>query len=174
MKMLNNTPRAGFLLVMALLMVNTTFAQNARKERQAKKAAEVKTAVEAKRYLFTANYMTPMRGGGKALTSDYAITVKGDSLISYLPYYGNAYVAPVDPTKNVLEFTSKASIYTAIPQKNGGWEITIIFKDNRDVQKMFLSISPDGYANLRVTMFNQDPISYDGTIEAFKAKEKAE
>jgi homoserine acetyltransferase len=163
----------GILLMIATLTFNTAIAQNPRKERQAKKAAEVREAIEAKRYSFNANYMTPLRGGGKALTSEYEITIKGDSLASYLPYYGNAYVAPIDPTKNVLDFKSTKSFYTAELQKKGGWEISIILKDNRDVLKMFLSISPDGYATLRVTLLNQDPISFDGTIEPIiKKKEK--
>jgi hypothetical protein len=76
----------------------------------------------------------------------------------------------MDPTKNALDFTSTKFEYKVTTLKKGGWEITIVPKDNRDLQKMFMTVSVDGYATLRVTSTNRDPISFDGTIEAPKKK----
>jgi len=56
--------------------------------------------------------------------------------------------------------------YSVKTAKNGGWEITIVPKDKRELQRMFLTVSEDGYATLRITSSNRDPISFDGTIEA--------
>ncbi len=160
----------AFLLAIALLVLNTAMAQTTKKERQAKKAAEVQQLINGKAYVFKASYVTPLRGPGHALTSDYDMTVNKDSLVSYLPYFGRAFVAPADPTKNPFEFTSTKFEYSAVVQKNGGWEIAIATKDNRDIEKMYLSISADGYATLHVTPYNQDAIAYDGYIEAMPKK----
>lgn len=171
MKTLSNfAAKTALLLVVAILMFDTASAQNKKKERQAKRTEEIKQLLNDRRYIFEATYMNPMRGGARALTSDYDMHIKGDTIISYLPYYGQAYQAPMDPTKNALEFTSTKFVYSVNTLKKGGWEITIVPKDNRDVQKMFLTVSEDGYATLRITSTNRDPISFDGTIEAPKKK----
>ncbi|WP_448702330.1 DUF4251 domain-containing protein [Mucilaginibacter sp. AW1-3] len=168
--LINFATKIAFLLVVTTLVFNTASAQDKKKERKAKRQAEVKQVIEDRRYVFEATYMNPMRGGGKALTSEYDMQVKGDSVISYLPYFGQSYQAPMDPTKNALDFTSTKFTYTVSTPKKGGWEITIVPKDNKDLQKMYLSISEDGYATLRISSTNRDAISFDGTIEAPKKK----
>jgi len=160
----------AFLLAVTLLVLNTATAQNKKKDRQAKKADEIQQLINGKTYVFKPSYMTPLRGPGRELTSDFDMTVNKDSLVSYLPYFGRAYMAPMDPTKNPFEFTSTKFGYDAVQQKSGGWEIAITTKDNRDIQKMYLSVSSDGYATLHVTAYNQDPIAYDGYIEAMPKK----
>lgn len=168
--LMNFTARVALLFVFTVLVIGATSAQSKKKERQAKRAEEIKELLTDRKYVFEATYMNPMRGGGKALTSDYDMHVNRDSLVSYLPYYGQAYQAPMDPTKNALEFTLTKFEYMVNTLKKGGWEITIIPKDNRELQKMYLTVSEDGYATLRITSTNRDPISFDGTIEAPKKK----
>lgn len=168
--MMNFAAKPAFLLVVILLVFNTAWAQNKKKDREAKRTEEVKQLLNDRTYVFEATYMNPMRGGGKALTDSYDIHINRDSLISYLPYYGQATQAPMDPTKNALEFTSTKFEYSVTTLKKGGWEITIVPKDNRDLQKIFLTVSTDGYATLRVSSTYRDPISFDGTIEAPRKK----
>ncbi|OCX50825.1 hypothetical protein BEL04_19030 [Mucilaginibacter sp. PPCGB 2223] len=164
--LMNFAVRIALLLVVGTLIFDTALAQDKKAARKAKRLEEVKQVIENRRYVFEPTYMNPMRGGGKQLTSDYDMQIRQDSLISYLPYSGQAYQAPVDPTKNALDFTSTKFEYTTTKNKKGGWEITIVPKDNREIQKMFLTISEDGYATLRITSYNRDAISFEGTIEA--------
>ena len=98
--------------------------------------------------------------------------VTKDSIIAYLPYYGQAYLAP-DPgtTEGGIKFTSTNFNYKVNQGKKGGWEIVIKPRDHditnwRDVQQMVLNISPDGYASLYVLSTNRDPISFQGDIIA--------
>jgi hypothetical protein len=168
--MMNFAARLALLLVVTSLVLNTASAQNKKKEREAKRIEEIKQLLTDRTYVFEATYMNPMRGGNKALTDSYDVRVIRDSLISYLPYYGQAYQAPMDPTKNALDFTSTKFEYTVKTLQKGGWEITIVPKDNKDLQKMFMTVSTDGYATLHVTSTYRDPISFDGTIEAPKKK----
>ena len=41
-------------------------------------------------------------------------------------------------------------------------------RDVRDIREYFLSVSEKGYANLRVTSTNRQPISYTGVIAPLK------
>jgi len=88
MKTLMRSATMGIALMFAVttLIFNTASAQNKKKERQVKRAQEVKQIIEDRHYVFQPTYMTPMRGGGKALTAEYDMQIKGDSVISYLPY----------------------------------------------------------------------------------------
>lgn len=159
-----------FLLLITTLVFNTTQAQHTRKEKKAQKLAELTKAVNARQYTFKAEYANPMRGGNRALTSEYDMVVRMDSIIVYLPYFGRAYVAPIDPTKGGIQFTSTKFEYTAKQKKSGSWEISIVPKDERSVQKFFLTITQDGYATLQVTNSERDPISFQGYIEPKQQK----
>jgi hypothetical protein len=93
-----------------------------------------------------------------------------DTLISYLPYFGRAQVAPVDPTKNSLDFTSTDFEYTKTVNKKGGWDILIKPKDQRDVQQLSFRIFDNGSASLGVASANRDPITFQGYITEKKRK----
>ncbi len=157
---------SGLLMLLWAVSLSSV-AQNTRKEREAKKIANVKAMVEASNYVFKAQSANPMRGGTFNLTSEYDLRVAQDTLIAYLPYFGRAYQAPMDPTDGGIHFTSTRFSYNKQETKNG-WEISVKPVDAKGVEQIFLSISQDGYANLRITSTNRDPITFDGYIEQKK------
>jgi len=137
--------------------------------RKEKKQAEIKSMVEAKTYTFIADYALPMHGGQKNLTSEYDLRVTPDSVISFLPYYGVVHFdPPYNPTDGGIKFTSTKFDYNGKQKKNGGWEISISPRDVRNLQRMTLTISTDGYATLNVTSVNRDFISFEGHLEKNK------
>jgi hypothetical protein len=162
---------SGFLLLL-LAVSYGSMAQNTKKERQAKKIAEIKAMVDAGNYVFKAEFANPMRGGNINLTSEYDLVVGPDTLIAYLPSYGRAYVAPIDAMDGGIHFTSTKFTYTKQPNKKGGWDVYVKPADAKDVEKMYLNISDDGYASLQITSVNRDPISFQGYIEGKPEKKK--
>lgn len=46
--------------------------------------------------------MQPMKGRSRALTSDYSIEIRNDSVFSYLPYFGVAYNVPYGGGKGLI------------------------------------------------------------------------
>src|SRR5207237_7069612 len=96
------------------------------------------------------------------LTSGYYLKVSGDKLISELPYYGRAFVAPMNPTESPLSFTSSKFSYQVNPRKKGGWDITIEPGDNREVRQFSFTVSEKGYTSLQVTNNNRQPINFSG------------
>lgn len=144
----------SFVLLVALALGTTAHAQS----------KPVKDLVESQSYVFKAQTALPLGGRVRNLTSDYDLRVSKAEIKSYLPYYGRAYSAPMDPTKNVLEFSSKDFSYTMTPGKKDGWTVTIKPNDYRDVQQMTLTISSKGYATLQVTSRDRQAISFNGVI----------
>jgi len=134
-----------------------------------KKQAETKSIVEAKTYTFVADYMLPMHGGQRALTTEYDLRFTPDSVVSFLPYFGEVHFdPPYNPNDAGIKFTSTKFDYSSKQKKNGGWEITFSPRDVRNLQRMVLTISTDGYASLNVTSVNRDFISFDGHLEKNK------
>lgn len=155
--------------------LTTTISAQQKETRAAKeaaKAAEVKGWIDAKQYVFVPQSAIPMGGRVVQLTGEFFLAVSPDSLVSYLPYYGRAYTAPIDPTKNSMDFKSKSFDYTSTPRKKGGWDITIRPKDNRDVATINLTVGESGYGTLQVTSNSKQPISYNGVLREKRAKSK--
>jgi len=63
-----------------------------------------------------------------------------------------------------MKFTSTKFSYDAKAKKKG-WEITIKPTDAKNIDKLILNISPDGYATLSINSINRDFISYDGYLK---------
>lgn len=160
-----------FVIAGILGCLNMANAQTTKKEKQAAKEAAIKKLVDDRSYVFKANFVNPQRGGSRALDYDYDLVVSKDTINSFLPYFGRAYVAPTDPTEGGIKFVSTNFEYKTQQNKKGGWDIYIKPKeqhvnDMRDVQSLWLSITTSGYASLHVTSTNRDAISFDGYIDA--------
>ncbi|HEV9037639.1 MAG TPA: DUF4251 domain-containing protein [Puia sp.] len=154
-----------FLFAGVALLSLRAFAQSADE-----KAAAIKDMVESKNFIFQAQTALPMRGNVRHLTTEYDLKVTPTAVVSELPYFGRAFVAPMNPTQSPLQFTSTKFDYTATTRKSGGWEIVIKPTDHREVQSMTLTISTAGYTTLQVTNLNRDPITFNGDITAPRKK----
>ncbi len=132
------------------------------------KTNDVKNMVDSQQFNFVAQTVTPMRGRMRNLTSSYDVNVRKDSLTSYLPYFGRAYQAPVNPSEGGIQFTSTNFSYDATNNNKGRWDVVIKFKDQREVQQFSFSIFDNGTAQLSVTSTYKDPISFYGYIKKLK------
>jgi hypothetical protein len=153
------------LLLIVSAGSNTAFAQSTKKDKKAEKEATIKKNVDGQNYTFMANYVLPQRGGGKQLTETYYdLKVSKDSVIAFLPYYGRAYFDVPYNGDMGMKFTSTKFSYDAKAKKKG-WEIIIKPTDAKNIDKLILNISPDGYATLSINSINRDFISYDGYLK---------
>lgn len=130
--------------------------------------ANYESIIGSKNYTFIAQSVTPLGGRNRQLTSDYDLRVLGDSVVSYLPYFGRAYSAPVNPNEGGIQFTSTQFEYQTVPRSKGGWIITIKPTDAKDVREMNLTVTSKGYATLNVISNNRQSISYNGYVQARK------
>lgn len=135
------------------------------------KKAAITNLINNQSYVFTAqSSMPPGPSPDRQLNGNYDLTVTKDSVISYLPYFGRAYTAPMDPTKGGIQFTSTKFDYKVTEKKKGGWTIVIKPKDTQEASQLILNISTAGYTSLQVIGINRQPIIFNGVIDARKSK----
>ncbi|TKC07723.1 DUF4251 domain-containing protein [Pedobacter frigoris] len=106
-------------------------------------------------------------GGGGSIQlsgSSYDLKISKDSVEAYLPYFGRAYTANLNPNDSGIKFKSKNFTYKSEQKKKGNWVITIKPKDTKDAQELMLTIGTNGYAFLSVNSNNRQSISYMGYI----------
>jgi hypothetical protein len=122
------------------------------------------------------NIANALNGSSISLTSSYDLKLSNDTLTAYLPYYGVAYTAPpMSTTEAGVKFTTTKFDYRVTEKKNGTVEVFFKPLDLQprapsDVQRMTLSVSEGGYANLQITLLNRQPITFTGTVEEVKSK----
>jgi hypothetical protein len=171
-----NKPALLFLLGCLTFNISAVIAQStpptAPQDKQAAKKALIKSLIDSQRYVFQAQTAMSMGGHVRQLTTDYDVTVGKESVVSYLPYFGRAYSAPIDPSQGGIQFTSKDFSYSAVPGKKGGWSVLIKLRDAGDVQQMSLNISDEGYTTLQVINVSKQPISFNGVIVPRKPKRR--
>ena len=130
-------------------------------------SGEAYQLVDARTFNFIAENVSPFRGRTRYLTSDYGLRVSKDSLISYLPFFGRATQAPMNPSESGIQFTSTDFSYKVEDKKNRK-EVTIIPHDRRDIQQIFFVIFDNGTASLNVVSTFRDPISFNGHLVRLK------
>jgi hypothetical protein len=143
--------------ILLLLLSTGVYAQDLDKQ-------QVQNAVQTKEFVFKAQTVMPMSGGSRQLTTEYDVKFLGDSIVSYLPYFGRAYTASYSSQDGGINFTSTKFDYKAKAGKKGAWEVTVKPKDAKEIQEMNFTISENGSASLRVTSTNKQPISFHGHI----------
>lgn len=167
------TLKLFFTLCLCALTVNLSYAQKLTKaEKKAAKAADVKRLISSGSYVFVADYAIPNNMPSRSLTTQYDVTVTPQQLDVWLPYFGRAYAAPRDPTEGGVKLKTTDFTNKVVNKKNN-WEITLAPKQSNppganDVRNLVLDVTADGYASLRVTSLNRQPISFNGHIEEIK------
>jgi len=154
-----------FIAFLLLGLAEHSKAQDvAKAERNQEKTVTIQHMLQSKRFVFEARSVSPVGGPTRQLLSSYDLTVKGDSIISFLPYFGRAYVAPMTSADAGLRFTSTDFSYQATPRRKGGWHIKIKPDDVNNVQQLNLTVFESGQASLQVTSNNRQAISFMGEI----------
>jgi hypothetical protein len=155
---MNKVLNGMLCLVIGLTCTIQLFAQD--------KKTNIKELIDARSYIFKAQTALPMGGRTRQLTSDYDVKVAKDSILAFLPYFGRAFTAPLDPSKGGIQFTSKNFQYTVSNKRKGGWDILIKPMDAGDVRQVSIMISEDGYGSLQVLSNNRQPIIFNGYVTA--------
>lgn len=155
-----------FICILSIIIAGTAAAQEKKESKSSAEQAALAAGIQNRQFSFKPQQATPMSGRTIQLNYGYELRIKQDSLVVYLPYYGRAYTAPIDPTKGALDFASTQFQYTVTERKKGGWNIVISPTDGKDVRQMSLSISTNGYTSLQVMSTNRQPISFYGQVSA--------
>ncbi|MPM57781.1 hypothetical protein SDC9_104604 [bioreactor metagenome] len=128
-------------------------------------ANEVDQRVNGSDFTFKATYAYPTGFKSMYLSPYYDVKVSPDTVRAYLPYYGRAYVAPMNPAEGGIKFISTDFDYQVNPgKKKGNWQVNIRTKDTGREIFLYFDIWQNGTARLQVTDTNRQPISFQGDI----------
>ena len=129
-------------------------------------ASNVADAIAARQWHIDITSMNTMRYGSKAVTSDFYLELRGDTLHSYLPYLGQARVSPSFSPSIGLNFEEPVLSYKeSTPKSKKYTQIDIDVKTREDSYHYVIQLYNSGEANIRVRSLYRDPISFDGTLE---------
>ena len=145
-----------------LLCLSGMFAMQSATAQRWKKAKS--TRLNADHYKINVDYMQPMKGRSRALTSDYSIEIRNDSVFSYLPYFGVAYNVPYGGGKGLI-FNAPITGYRKESLKKGKTRIDFKTGNEEDKYEYSLTIYSDGSANIHIQPMNRQAISYSGELD---------
>ena len=153
-----------FIIIVSALLVAVgcgTMGQTP-EERQAE-ARQVQELLDGRAYVIDINYMIPLRGPGRALTSPYSITIDGTVIYSHLPYTGVVYNVPYGGGK-VLNFKDDIDEYADNGYQDGRRTIVLSTNNDEDILIYTISVSDDGRADVHVRCKNRENISFRGML----------
>ncbi len=128
-------------------------------------ANKVAEKVDKMKFTFKANYAYPTSYKSIYLSSFYEAKVSTDTVYAYLPYYGRAYTAPMNPSDGGIKINSTDFDYEVTKgKKKGNWILDINVKEKGDNISLTFDIWDNGEARLRVIDSKRQPISFLGEI----------
>lgn len=151
-----------FIVMAAALAGCATTAE--RMEREARTAAQVSEALASRHYTINVLMMYPQRGRAVNLTTNYSVEVKGDSLISYLPYFGRAYNVPYGGGKG-LNFIAPITGYQTETDRKGMTRVVLTTENEEDRYQYVLEVSSSGDSYVQVQSRQRDFIRYSGRMD---------
>jgi len=126
-------------------------------------------AIELRDGVLNSTFAYPTGYRSVYLSPYYDVKISPDTIRAFLPYYGRAYRAPMDPREGGFIFTSADFQYEFVPGKRkGNWIVEIAINDlDRPVSFSF-DIWENGSARLTVNDVNRQPISFQGDVTVKK------
>lgn len=150
--------------LLALVMLSGCATAEERAARAAEQAAKVKVALTERHYKIGVDRMYPMKGPSKNVSYGYSVEVRNDSLISYLPFFGQVFSVPYGGGKG-LNFSERISNYRETQVKSNMRRIEIDVKNDEDTYLYTLEIFDNGSTSIDVQARQRDHISYSGSME---------
>ena len=135
-----------------------------KKAQEAKLASLVWEKLDARDFTIDVDYMTPLRGGGRALNSPYSIKVSDDKIVSHLPYVGEARSIPYGGGKG-LNFEADIKEYKDSGAQKDRRVIIITVNNGEDTLVYNIAFFDNGKADIHVNSRNRDEIGFLGNIK---------
>jgi hypothetical protein len=155
------------LLVLTLVLFScgtSKYTPEEKAAREAKRTQKVIEAINNQKFIIDMDYVYPKRFRSRHLDFNYSLEVRGDSVISYLPYYGTAYSVPYGGGK-ALNFSAPMSSYRAYQVKNNRMRVELSAKSEEDTYYFILDVYDNGNTNVDVSSQHRESIGFSGTMQ---------
>ncbi len=153
----------GVLAALLMTMVGCSTLEE-RQERQRVTHQLVEQAISQRRMTIEVDHMQTQRYGNHRVTSDFCLKLRGDTLESYLPFFGQAYSLPYGSPSQGLNFTSPIYGFRQSTTNNGATCMEMDVRSNEDRFYYRVDIYPNGKAYIFVRPQERDFVSFDGEL----------
>jgi len=152
------------LAMVSLLMASCGTGNSiAKAERQAQVAQQVQTALENRHYTIAIDWMKPLGGMPRHVSSTYELKINDDQVDSYLPYVGEAYRVPYGGGKG-LNFKGTVEHYQMVQTTSNRFVIEFDVNNDEDIYHYRIDMFTNGKAVIDVIARDRDAISFDGEL----------
>ena len=156
-----------YLLPLVMLCVACATSEEARQRKMEQKmlvAQRVKQQINDMRFRIYVDVMHPTRYPARHLTSAYYLEVKGDSVVSYLPYMGRAFNVPYGGGK-ALNFEGKLLNSEVQQERSDRYMITLEVSNDEDIYRYIIDTFDNGSSTIFVYARERESISFSGRME---------
>ena len=151
------------MMAVLALVACSTLTPEEKEARKVARAQAVEKALADRHYSIDVQMMYPQRGPAKNISGNYSLEVKGDTLVSYLPYFGRAFQVPYGGGKG-LDFIAVIGEYSAVKDAKGQTLVTIKVTNEEDTYLYQLGIFDNGSTTIDVQPTQREPISFSGMM----------
>lgn len=136
-----------------------------REDRLAREEREVQVirqSLERGDFKMDIRQMIPLQMAPRHVTN-YSVTVKGNHIVSHLPYSGRAWNVPYGGG-HALNYESDIEEKTVYLNDDGSYTVRLLIRTDEDTHVYTFHFSLGGSASLHVQSRNRDSISYNGAF----------
>ncbi len=150
-------------IVMGVMVSCSTLTQAEREAKKAERAKYVTNVLNKRHYKIDIDMMHASHIGSQSVRSNWSLEVKGDTLVSYLPYFGVAHSAVFGNSQG-LNFTAPIKSYKDSGFKKDKRNIDLKADSEEDHLEYHLEVMDNGSAFINVISQKRESISYSGEI----------
>ena len=132
-------------------------------EREAAVTRQVQEGLDTRHYTIAVDWMKPLGGMARHVSSNYELKVMGDKVDSYLPYVGEAYRIPYGGGKG-LNFKGDIEDYSITYPTSNRSHIEFKVNNGEDVYYFRIDVFDNGKSIIDIIAQDHDAISFDGEM----------
>ncbi len=132
-------------------------------EQEAAIMRQVQEGLDTRHYTIAVDWMKPLGGMARHVTSNYELTVDGDQVDSYLPYIGEAYRVPYGGGHG-LNFKGKIENYTITYPTSNRSHIEFRVTNVEDSYFFRIDVFAGGKAVIDIIARDKDAVTFDGEM----------
>lgn len=155
--------KRNILLLLVMVVGFSTLYAQSKQEKKEQKEQAVKKQIESENYKIAVNIAYPRRGRTIHVSGNYSVTIRNDSVFSYLPYYGRAYSLPYGGGEGLI-FDAPINEYRMVAHKKGAVKIDFVARSKEDRFKYNMTIFSNGSVSITVNMQNRESINFSGAL----------
>ena len=158
--------RIAFALILLLGVMATSCGTGiglTKAEREAAVTRQVQEGLDTRHYTIAVDWMKPLGGMSRHVSSNYELKVNGDQVDCYLPYVGEAYRLPYGGGKG-LNFKGDIEDYSINYPTSNRAHIEFTVNNGEDIYRFRIDVFNNGRSIIDIIAQDRDAISFDGEM----------